>query len=85
MRSFRGLSGIQLALFIVIAAVVAWLIAKVLGFVVSVLFAVIGYIVAFAIAVWLLLFVWQKISGGGHGRGVDASYDDRTPDGRRRY
>lgn len=85
MRSFRGLSGIQFALFIVIAAVVALLIAKVLGFIVSVLFAVLGYLVAFAIAVWLLLFIWQKISGGGHGHGVDMPYDDRTPDGRQRY
>lgn len=83
MRSFRGLSGIQLVLFIVVAAVVALLIAKVLGFVVSVLFSVIGYLVAFAIAVWLLSFTWQKISGG-RGRST-ALYDDRTPDGRRRY
>jgi 4-amino-4-deoxy-L-arabinose transferase-like glycosyltransferase len=84
MRMFRALGTVQLILFLIIAAVVAYVIAKILGFLLSIFFAVLGYAVAFVIAVILLMWIWQKVTGNGR-RSVDHTYDDRTPDGRRRY
>ena len=83
MRMFRGFGTVQLILFLIIAAVVAYVIAKVLGFLLSVFFTILGYAVAFVIAVMLLMWLWQKIAGNGRSSG--SVYDDRTPDGRRRY
>jgi 4-amino-4-deoxy-L-arabinose transferase-like glycosyltransferase len=84
MRMFRAFGTVQLIVFLIIAAVVAYVIAKILGFVLGILFTILGYAVAFVIAVVLLMWVWQKIASNGRGTRSDL-YDDRTPDGRRRY
>ena len=84
MRMFRAFGTVQLILFLIIAAVVAYVIAKVLGFLLSIVFAILGYAVAFVLAVILLMWLWGKITGNGRSKGI-SSYDDRTPDGRRRY
>ena len=47
-------------------------------------FTLLGYAVAFVIAVMLLMWLWQMITGNGRSTNNDL-YDDRTPDGRRRY
>jgi hypothetical protein len=84
MRMFRGFGVVQLILFLVIAGALAYVIAKVLGFLLSIFFTVLGYAVAFVIAAMLLMWLWQKLTGSGRTNGVNP-YDDRTPDGRRRY
>jgi hypothetical protein len=84
MRMFRAFGAVQLILFLVVAIVLAYVIAKVLGFILSIFFTVLGYAVAFVIAVLLLMWLWQKITGSGRNTN-DSLYDDRTPDGRRRY
>ena len=54
------------------------------GAVQLVVFLVIAIVLAFVIAVMLLMWLWQKITGTGRSTNNDL-YDDRTPDGRRRY
>lgn len=80
----RSMSGVRLALFLIVAAVLAFLIAKVLAFALHLFWVLTGYVFAFIIAIVLLSWAWGKLSRPGHSE--RESFDDgRDEFGRRRY
>lgn len=80
----RAFSGVRLVVFLIVAAVLAFLIAKLLAFALHLFWVLTGYMVAFVIAVVLLSWLWgrfAKPNNGGQRR-----YDvERDEFGRRRY
>lgn len=79
-----GLSGFGLALFVIVALVLASVIARVLGFFVHLVFALAWYVAAFVIAVAILSWLWNRVSGNDR-RVRDTYLRDRDEYGRRRY
>ena len=78
----RSMSGVRLVLFLVVAAVLAFIIAKILAFALHLFWVLTGYVFAFIIAVVLLSWAWGKFSKPSHSAPVD---DGRDEFGRRRY
>jgi membrane protein implicated in regulation of membrane protease activity len=80
----RAFSGVRLVIFLIVAAILAFLIAKVLAFALHLFWVLTGYVFAFIIAVVLLSWLWgrfAKPNNGGQPR-YDAERDEF---GRRRY
>lgn len=80
----RSISGFRLVAFLIVAALLAFLIAKVLAFALHLFWVLTGYVLAFVIAVVLLSWLWSRFtrpSGGARGRPDDG----RDEFGRRRY
>ena len=74
----RAFSGVRLVGFLIVAAVLAFLIAKVLAFALHLFWVLTGYVFAFIIAVVLLSWLWgrfAKPSNGGQLR-YDAERDE---------
>jgi membrane protein implicated in regulation of membrane protease activity len=78
----RSMSGVRLAVFLIVAAVLAFIIAKVLAFALHLFWVLTGYVFAFIIAIVLLSWLWSKFSRPSHNAPVD---DGRDEFGRRRY
>lgn len=80
----RTFSGVRLVLFLIVAAVLAFLIAKVLAFALHLFWVLTGYVIAFIIAVMLLGWLWGRFAKpGSSSRG---RYDEERDEfGRRRY
>ncbi len=78
----RSMSGVRLAVFLIVAALLAFVIAKALAFALHLFWVLTGYIIAFVIAIVLLSWVWGKMSKPSHSEPVD---DGRDEFGRRRY
>ncbi|MHB8648366.1 MAG: hypothetical protein ACYDAR_21505 [Thermomicrobiales bacterium] len=80
----RTFSGVRLVVFLIVAAILAFLIAKVLAFALHLFWVLTGYFVAFVIAVVLLGWLWGKITKPA--RPAHDRYDaERDEFGRRRY
>jgi len=80
----RAFSGVRLVVFLLVAAVLAFLIAKVLAFALHLFWVLTGYVFAFVIAVVLLGWVWGRFAKPRNG--APATYDpERDEFGRRRY
>ena len=80
----RTFSGIRLVVFLIVAAVLAFLIAKVLAFALHLFWVLTGYIFAFIIAVMLLGWLWGRFAKPHNG--ARARYDEERDEfGRRRY
>lgn len=78
----RSMSGVRLVVFLIVAALLAFLIAKVLAFALHLFWVLAGYALAFVLAIMLLTWIWGKMAKPGRGN----SYDDgRDEFGRRRY
>ena len=80
----RAFSGVRLVIFLIVAAILAFLIAKALAFALHLFWVLTGYVFAFVIAVVLLSWLWGRFarpSNGGQSR-YDAERDEF---GRRRY
>jgi len=75
-------SGAALVFFLIIAAILASGISRVIGFLFHLVFQIVWYGVAFAIAVALLSWVWNRVT---QTRALDRPRWERTPDERRRY
>ena len=78
----RSMSGVRLVVFLIVAALLAFVIAKVLAFALHLFWVLTGYVFAFVIAIILLSWAWGKISGP---RGSTPRDDGRDEFGRRRY
>jgi membrane protein implicated in regulation of membrane protease activity len=80
----RAFSGVRLVVFLIVAAVLAFLIAKVLAFALHLFWVLTGYMVAFIIAVVLLGWLWGRFAKPH--TGAPARYDEERDEfGRRRY
>lgn len=80
----RAFSGVRLVVFLIVAAVLALLIAKVLAFALHLFWVLTGYVFAFIIAVVLLGWLWGRFAKPNNGG--RARYDgERDELGRRRY
>ncbi len=80
----RAFSGVRLVVFLIVAAVLAFLIAKVLAFALHLFWVLTGYIFAFIIAVILLGWLWGRFAKPNHP--AQNRYDEeRDAFGRRRY
>jgi membrane protein implicated in regulation of membrane protease activity len=80
----RSISGLRLVAFLIIAALLAFLIAKVLAFALHLFWVLTGYIFAFVIAVVLLSWLWSRFSKPS-GSVQSRPDDGRDEFGRRRY
>ena len=80
----RAFSGVRLVVFLIVAAVLAFLIAKLLAFALHLFWVLTGYIVAFVIAVVLLSWVWGRFAKPNNG-GQLRDDAERDEFGRRRY
>ncbi len=80
----RALSGVRLVVFLLIAAVLAFVIAKALAFALHLFWVLTGYIFAFVLAVLLLGWLWSRFTKPKHE--TPARYDEERDEfGRRRY
>ncbi len=80
----RAFSGVRLIVFLVIAAVLAFLIAKMLAFALHLFWVLTGYVFAFVIAVVLLGWLWGRFAKPHNSAPV--KYDEERDEfGRRRY
>lgn len=80
----RAFSGVRLVVFLIVAAVLAFLIAKVLAFALHLFWVLTGYVFAFVIAVVLLGWLWGRFAKPQNSS--HATYDaERDEFGRRRY
>ncbi|MDQ2786728.1 MAG: hypothetical protein M3Y58_17200 [Chloroflexota bacterium] len=80
----RAFSGVRLIVFLIIAAVLAFLIAKVLAFALHLFWVLTGYVFAFVIAVVLLGWLWGRFAKPQNN--APTRYDaERDESGRRRY
>ncbi len=80
----RAFSGVRLVVFLLVAAVLAFIIAKVLAFALHLFWVLTGYIFAFVIAVLLLGWLWGRFAKPKNGTSV--TYDEERDEfGRRRY
>jgi len=80
----RSISGFRLVAFLIVAALLAFIIAKVLAFALHLFWVLTGYFVAFVIAVVLLSWLWARFSKPSGG-GLSRPDDGRDEFGRRRY
>ncbi|GEM_PF-5053970 len=80
----RAISGVRLVVFLIVAAVLAFLIAKVLAFALHLFWVLTGYVFAFVIAVVLLGWLWGRFTKPSH-RTQDRYDEERDEYGRRRY
>jgi membrane protein implicated in regulation of membrane protease activity len=78
----RSMSGVRLVVFLIVAALLAFIIAKVLAFALHLFWVLTGYVFAFIIAIVLLSWAWGKVSKPSHSEPRD---DGRDEFGRRRY
>ncbi len=84
MIMMRAFSGVRLVAFLIVAAVLAFLIAKVLEFALHLVWALTGYVLAFIIAILLLGWLWGRFAKSRNG--AHAKHDaERDEFGRRRY
>ncbi len=80
----RAFSGVRLVVFLLIAAVLAFVIAKVLAFALHLFWVLTGYVFAFVVAVLLLGWLWGRFAKPKNGAPV--KYDEERDEfGRRRY
>ncbi len=80
----RTFSGIRLVAFLIVAALLAFIIAKVLAFALHLFWVLTGYAIAFVIAVVLLMWLWSRFAKPSTPR-RDHPDVDRDEFGRRRY
>lgn len=82
--TMRGFSGVRLVVFLIVAALLAFLIAKALAFALHLFWVLTGYVFAFIIAVVLLSWLWGRFAKPSNG--TRARYgEERDEFGRRRY
>ncbi|MCA1668017.1 MAG: hypothetical protein LC793_11625 [Thermomicrobia bacterium] len=80
----RTFSGVRLVAFLIVAALLAFLIAKVLAFALHLFWVLTGYVLAFVIALVLLGWLWGRFAKPS--RPARDRYDvERDEFGRRRY
>ncbi len=80
----RAFSGVRLVVFLIVAAMLAFLIAKVLAFALHLFWVLTGYVFAFVIAVVLLGWLWGRFAKPQNS--AHPTYDaERDEFGRRRY
>lgn len=83
-KVMRAFSGVRLVVFLIVAAVLAFLIAKVLAFALHLFWVLTGYVFAFIIAVVLLGWLWGRFAKPRNS--ARTMYDaERDEFGRRRY
>lgn len=75
-------SGVGLVVFVIVAAILASGLARVIGFLFHLVFQIVWYGVAFVIAMALLSWAWNRVT---QTRTLDRSRWVRMPDERRRY
>ena len=80
----RSMSGVRLVVFLIVAALLAFVIAKVLAFALHLFWVLTGYVFAFVIAVVLLSWLWSRFSKPS-GASRERPDDGRDEFGRRRY
>ncbi len=80
----RSMSGVRLVVFLIVAALLAFIIAKVLAFALHLFWVLTGYVFAFVIAIVLLSWAWGKLSKPSRSERVPHD-DGRDEFGRRRY
>lgn len=78
----RPMSGVRLVAFLIVAALLALVIAKVLAFALHLFWVLTGYVLAFVIAIVLLMWLWGKLSKPSR---TELTDDGRDEFGRRRY
>lgn len=79
-------TGIGAIAFLIVAVLLATVLSRVIGVLLSAAFHLVGYVVAFGLAVVLLSWLWGRFTGG-RTRSVQRweTSDDRDEYGRRRY